>query len=442
MTPRRRRRRRSGPPVSRAAGPAPPGATPAAAPAAAAPSGAVPLRAARSPRPAPGSDGAGLQIIPLGGLGEIGKNSVAIRLGREVLIVDAGLMFPDEEMLGIDFVIPDFRSIAGEGTVRGVVLTHGHEDHVGGLPFLLQTIQAPVYGTPLTLGLARRRVEETRGAPKMRDVPTEPRRPVRIGPFEIELVHVNHSIPQTCAVVVRTPVGTVVCTGDFKFDQTPIDDAPTDFARLAEVGETGVLVALMDSTNVERPGFAPSERLVGGALDDIFTRSRGRILVTTFASNVHRVQQILTTAGQHSRKVAIAGRSMVDTVTIASDLGVLKVPRKTLVPLEQVLSRFPQWRPQLEVLFDCQRLLGPRRAAPQFPAAGESLGDFLLLAELGRGAQGPVFLASQLSLGDRPVVLKLTPCDAHEHLWLARLQHTHIVPLYSVQDHPARGLPE
>jgi ribonuclease J len=286
------------------------------------------------------SDGKGVQIIPLGGLGEIGKNSVAIRLGREMLIVDAGLMFPDEEMLGIDFVIPDFRSIAGEGTVRGIVLTHGHEDHVGGLPFLLQTIQAPVYGTPLTLGLARRRVEETRGAPKMRDVPTEPRHPVRIGPFEVELVHVNHSIPQTCAVVVRTPVGTVVCTGDFKFDQTPIDDAPTDFARLAEVGETGVLVALMDSTNVERPGFAPSERLVGGALDDIFTRSRGRILVTTFASNVHRVQQILTTAGRHGRKVAIAGRSMVDTVTIASDLGVLKVPRKTLVPLEQI-RRFP-----------------------------------------------------------------------------------------------------
>ena len=330
MTPRRRRRRRPGPPVSRAAVPAPPGTPPGAAPA------AVPLRGVRSPRPAPESDGAGLQIIPLGGLGEIGKNSVAIRLGREVLIVDAGLMFPDEEMLGIDFVIPDFRSIAGEGTVHGIVLTHGHEDHVGGLPFLLQAVQAPVYGTPLTLGLARRRVEETRGVPKMKSVPAGPRRPVRIGPFEVELVHVNHSIPQTCAVVVRTPVGTVVCTSDFKFDQTPIDEEPTDFSRLAEVGETGVLVALMDSTNVERPGFAPSERVVGGALDAIFARSRGRILVTTFASNVHRVQQILNIASRHGRKVAIAGRSMVDTVTIASELHALKVPRGTLVPLEQV----------------------------------------------------------------------------------------------------------
>lgn len=318
----RRRRRGPAPPVSRDTAPAPPAAV-------------VP-QGPRSPRPATGSEGAGLQIIPLGGLGEIGKNSVAIRLGREVLIVDAGLMFPDEEMLGIDFVIPDFRSIAGEGTVRGIVLTHGHEDHVGGLPYLLQAIQAPVYATPLTLGLARRRVEETRGAPKMKGVPTGPRRPVRIGPFEVELVHVNHSIPQTCAVVVRSPAGTVVCTSDFKFDQTPIDETPTDFSRLAEVGEAGVLVALMDSTNVERPGFAPSERVVGTALDDIFTRSRGRILVTTFASNVHRVQQILTTAGRHGRKVAIAGRSMVDTVTIASELRVLKVPRGTLVPLEQV----------------------------------------------------------------------------------------------------------
>jgi ribonuclease J len=280
--------------------------------------------------------GDGVQIIPLGGLGEIGKNSTAIRFGREILIVDAGLMFPDAEMLGIDLVIPDFQAITAEGTVRGIVLTHGHEDHVGGLAYLLKVVQAPVYGTPLTLGLARRRVEESKGAPKMKGIPTKPRRPVRIGPFDVEFVHVNHSIPQACAVVVRTPAGTVVCTGDFKFDQTPIDDAPTDFARLAEIGEAGVLVALMDSTNVERPGYAPSERTVGAALDDIFARSRGRVLVTTFASNVHRIQQILETAARHSRKVGVAGRSMIDTVTIASDLGALKVPKGTLVPLDQI----------------------------------------------------------------------------------------------------------
>ena len=276
-----------------------------------------------------------LQVIPLGGLGEIGKNSTAIRFDREIVIVDAGLMFPDEEMLGIDYVIPDFQTIAREGTVRAIVLTHGHEDHVGALPYLLRTVQAPVYGTPLTLGLARRRVEEAPDTPKMRGVTTNPRRPFRVGPFEVELVHVNHSIPQACAVVVRTPAGTVVCTGDFKFDQTPIDGDPTDFSRLAEIGEAGVHLALMDSTNVERPGYAPSERNVGAALDEIFGRARGRILVTTFASNLHRIQQVVHIAARHGRKVAIAGRSMIDTTTIASAVGVLKIPRRTLVPLEQ-----------------------------------------------------------------------------------------------------------
>ena len=292
------------------------------------------------PHPAVERRGDGVQIIPLGGLGEIGKNSTAVRFGREILIIDAGLMFPDEELPGIDLVIPDFRAITAEGTVRGIVLTHGHEDHVGALPYLLKTVQAPVYGTPLTLGLARRRVEESQGV-KMKGIPTKARRPVRIGPFEVELVHVNHSIPQACAAMVRSPVGTVAFTSDFKFDQTPIDGAPTDFSRLAEIGEAGVLLALMDSTNVERPGYAPSERIVGAALDDIFAHARGRILVTTFASNVHRVQQIFTTAAHHGRKVAVAGRSMVDTVTIASDLGALKIPKGTLVPLEQT-RRMPE----------------------------------------------------------------------------------------------------
>jgi ribonuclease J len=287
-------------------------------------------RVARGP-----AEARGLQVIPLGGLGEIGKNSIAIRFDREIVIVDAGLMFPDEEMLGIDFVIPDFQAIAREGTVRGIVLTHGHEDHVGGLPYLLKTVPAPVYGTALTLGLARRRVEEAQGGPKMRGITVTPRRPFRLGPFEIEFVHVNHSIPQACAVILRTPGGTVVCTGDFKFDQTPIDGAPTDFSRLAEVGEAGVHLALMDSTNVERPGYAPSERSVGAAIDEVFGRARGRILVTTFASNVHRLQQIFRIAAGRGRKVAVAGRSMLDTTTIATAVGVLKIPRGTLVPLEQ-----------------------------------------------------------------------------------------------------------
>ena len=322
---RRSRRRASSPPVV----PEPVGAAETPAPA-----------AAPTSRPASIRRGEALQVIPLGGLGEIGKNSTLIRLGREVLVVDAGLMFPDEELPGIDLVIPDFQAIGTEGTVRGVVLTHGHEDHIGGLAYLLQAAPAPVYGTPLTLGLARRRAEETKGTPKMKGVPVKPRRPVRIGPFEVEFVHVNHSIPQACAIVVRTAAGTIVCTGDFKFDQTPIDGEPTDFSRLAEIGEAGVRLLMMDSTNVERPGYAPSERVVGAAFDEIFARVRGRVLVTTFASNVHRVAQVFQTAARHGRKVALAGRSMVDTVAIASELGVLKVPRGTLVPLEQI-RRFP-----------------------------------------------------------------------------------------------------
>jgi ribonuclease J len=277
-----------------------------------------------------------LEIVALGGLGEIGKNSTALRLGTDQLVIDAGLMFPEEEMLGIDYVIPDYRPLVSRGTVHGIVLTHGHEDHVGSLPYLLQTVAAPVYGTPLTLGLARRRVEQTSPAPPMPSIALEPHRSVRIGPFDVELVRVTHSIPQASAVVVRTPVGTVVWSGDFKFDQTPIDGGTTDFSRLAEIGEEGVLAVLMDSTNVERPGFAPSERTVGTAFDEIFAHTSGRILITTFASNVHRVQQACETAARHGRRVALAGRSMVDTVTIASDLNVIRIPPGTLVPLEEV----------------------------------------------------------------------------------------------------------
>ncbi len=257
-------------------------------------------------------------------------------MGSDCLIVDAGLMFPEEEMLGIDLVIPDYRSVPSLGKIHGIVLTHGHEDHVGSLPYLLETVSVPVYGTPLTLGLARRRVEQTSGAPKMTGIPMQPRRPVRIGPFEVEPVHVNHSIPQACAIAVRAPGGTVVWSGDFKFDQTPIDGEPTDFSRLAEIGEAGVLALLMDSTNVERPGYAPSERVVGEALDKIIAAAPGRVLVTTFASNVHRLEQVITNSARHGRKVALAGRSMVDTVTIAASLKVLNVPRGTLVPLDQV----------------------------------------------------------------------------------------------------------
>jgi len=279
-----------------------------------------------------------LEVIPLGGLGEIGKNCTIVRVGRDCLVIDAGLMFPDEADLGIDFVIPDYRALEQAGTVHGVVLTHGHEDHVGSLPYLLRAAPVPVYGLPLTLGLARRRVEETPDTPAMQSVACETRRPFRVGPFDVELVHVNHSIPQACAVTVRTAAGTLVATADFKFDQTPIGEPPTDFSRLAEIGEDGVRLLLMDSTNVERPGYAPSERVVGAALDEIVSRAPGRVLLTTFASNVHRLRQAFDTAARHGRKVAVVGRSMVDTVKIASGLGVIRPPRGTMVSLEDLKS--------------------------------------------------------------------------------------------------------
>ena len=277
-----------------------------------------------------------LEVIPLGGLGEIGKNCTVVRVGSDCLVIDAGLMFPDEEDLGIDFVIPDYRAFEQAGTIHGVVLTHGHEDHVGSLPYLLRAAPVPVYGMPLTLGLARRRVEETPDTPAMREVVCETRRPFRVGPFEVELVHVNHSIPQACAVVVRTQAGTLVSSADFKFDQTPIGEPPTDFARLAEIGEQGVHLLLMDSTNVDRPGYAPSELVVGTAMDEIVARAQGRVLLTTFASNVHRLRQALDTAARHGRKVAVVGRSMVDTVQIAADLGILRIPRGAMVPVDQL----------------------------------------------------------------------------------------------------------
>jgi ribonuclease J len=209
---------------------------------------------------------------------------------------------------------------------------------VGSLPYLLRAAPVPVYGTPLTLGLARRLVEETPDTPAMQAVVCETRRPFRVGPFEVELIHVNHSIPQACSVFVRTAGGTLVATADFKFDQTPIGESPTDFSRLAEIGEEGLGLLLMDSTNVERPGYAPSERVVGAAMDEIVARARGRVLLTTFASNVHRLRQAFDTAVRHGRKVAVVGRSMVDTVQIASELGVVRIPRGAMVQVDQLKS--------------------------------------------------------------------------------------------------------
>ncbi|MHB8172049.1 MAG: ribonuclease J [Thermincolia bacterium] len=284
-----------------------------------------------------------VSLIPLGGLGEIGKNMMVVKYGENILLIDAGLMFPEEEMLGIDIVIPDITYLLeNRDIVRGIVLTHGHEDHIGALPYVLKQINVPVYGSRLTLGLLEGKLRENNilGSVKMHAI--KPRDTVNIGPFKVEFLRVSHSIPDAVALAVHTPVGTILHTGDFKFDQTPVDGEVTDFQKLAELGEQGVLVLLSDSTNVERPGFTLSERTVGQTFEETFREAKNRIIVATFASNVHRLQQAITAAYKYERRVAVVGRSMVNVVNIASELGYLTIPDDMLVDIDEVGNLPPE----------------------------------------------------------------------------------------------------
>jgi len=282
-----------------------------------------------------------LSIIPLGGLGEIGKNMMVVKYGENILVIDSGLMFPEEEMLGIDIVIPDITFLLeNRESVRGIVLTHGHEDHIGALPYVLRQINVPVYGTKLTLGLLQGKLRENNVAGGVTLHTVKPRDIVDIGPFKVEFIRVSHSIPDAVAIAVHTPIGTVVHTGDFKFDQTPVDGQITDFQKLAELGQKGTLVLLSDSTNVERPGFTLSEKVVGNTFDEAFRMAKGRIIIATFASNVHRLQQAIANAYKYNRKVAIAGRSMVNVVGIAAELGYINFPKEIFVELDEI-NRLP-----------------------------------------------------------------------------------------------------
>jgi ribonuclease J len=277
-----------------------------------------------------------VSLIPLGGLGEIGKNMMVIKYGEDLILIDAGLMFPEEEMLGIDIVIPDITYLLeNRDNVRGIVLTHGHEDHIGALPYVLKQINVPVYGTKLTLGLLQGKLKENNiQNASLHQV--KPRDAVNIGPFKVEFIRVSHSIPDAVAIAVHTPIGTILHTGDFKFDQTPVDGEVIDFHKFAELGTNGVLVLLSDSTNVERPGFTMSERVVGNTFDEAFRLAKERIIIATFASNVHRLQQAITTAEKYGRKVAVVGRSMINVVNIASELGYLNVNPDVFIELDEV----------------------------------------------------------------------------------------------------------
>jgi ribonuclease J len=275
-----------------------------------------------------------LRIVPLGGLGEVGKNMTAFELGGEIVVIDAGLAFPRDEHLGVDLVLPDYTWLREHaGQVRAVILTHGHEDHVGGLPYLLRDVPVPeVWATRLTLGLIKSKLDEhglTRAA-DLREADPEGG-PVRIGPFEVEFVRMAHSIPDAVALVLTSAAGRVVHTGDYKIDHTPVDGLKTDVGRLAEIGNRGVDLMLGDSTNAERPGITPSERVVGEAFRQIIPACSGRVLVASFASNIHRMQQAIDVAVQVGRKVAVVGRSMRKNINIARNLGYIDVPEGVLL---------------------------------------------------------------------------------------------------------------
>lgn len=277
-----------------------------------------------------------LTIIPLGGLGEVGKNMTAFKYGNNIVVVDGGMTFPDEEQLGIDLVIPDYSYLLeNKSMVRGIFVTHGHEDHIGALPYVMKDLKVPIYGSRLTLGLLRGKLKEHNlSAANLHEVSAG--ETITAGPFKVEFIHVSHSIPDSMALALHTPVGVCLHTGDFKIDMSPIDNQFMDLNRISELGQQGVLLLMADSTNVERPGFTASEKSVGPALDNIFLNATGRVIVTTFASNVHRIQQAIWAAERTGRKVAVVGRGMNNVVGIASELGYLKVKANTFIDINDI----------------------------------------------------------------------------------------------------------
>lgn len=278
-----------------------------------------------------------LKIIPLGGLNEIGKNMTVYEYGGDLVVVDSGMGFPDDDMYGIDVVIPDFTYLLkNRNRIRGIFITHGHEDHIGSLPYLLRELNVPVYATRMSAGLIRLKLEEHRLLGKTKLITCEAGETVKAGKFTVEFIHVNHSIADAVAFAITCPVGVCVQTGDFKIDPTPVQGGMIDLARLGQLGKEGVLALLCDSTNVERPGFTKSERSVGASFEALFRGCEDRIIVATFASNVDRIQQIVSVAARYGRKVAITGRSMENAIKVSTELGYMNIPDGTMVDISQV----------------------------------------------------------------------------------------------------------
>lgn len=280
-----------------------------------------------------------IRIIPLGGLNEIGKNMTVYEYKDEIIVVDCGLAFPDDEMLGIDLVIPDISYLLkNQEKVKAIILTHGHEDHIGALPYVLKQINVPVYGTRLTMGIVETRLKEQGLLRDSKLINVNPGESVEIGNFKVEFIRTTHSIADSVALAIHTPMGVIVHTSDFKVDYTPIDGKPMDIHRFAELGKKGVLVMLADSTNIERPGYTLSEKTVGEALDNIFSGAEGRILIATFASNIHRIQQVINATYKYNRKLAVSGRSMINVINVAVELGYLNLPSDMMVSLEDAIK--------------------------------------------------------------------------------------------------------
>ena len=287
------------------------------------------------------SERAKIKIIPLGGINEIGKNITAIEYKDDIIIIDCGLKFPDDDMFGIDIVIPDISYlIKNTEKIKGIFLTHGHEDHIGALPYVLKQLNVPVYGTKLTLGIVETKLKEHGLLASTELVRVKPKDIIKLESVSVEFIKTNHSIADSVAIAIHTPLGVVLHTGDFKIDYTPIDGEMMDFGRLAELGRKGVLVMMADSTNVERAGYTMTERVVGETFLKLFSNAKGRLIVATFASNVHRIQQIITAAEVYGKKVAVSGRSMENIVQVAIELGYLKVEKDVLIPVDQI-SKYP-----------------------------------------------------------------------------------------------------
>ncbi len=285
-----------------------------------------------------------IRIIPLGGLNEVGKNLTVIEYEDDIIVVDCGLGFPDEDMLGVDLVIPDMSYLEkNESRIKGVFLTHGHEDHIGAIPYMLRSINPPIYGTKLTLGIIKNKLEELKPEKEPELVCVEAGDTIKAGMLTVEFIHANHSIADACCLAIGTPLGTIIHTGDFKLDLTPIDGEVMNITRLGEHGKKGVLMLLCESTNAERPGLTPSEKEVGKSLEYIFsTNKEKRIVIATFSSNVHRVQQIIDTSAAHGRKVAVTGRSMLNIVSAAVELGYMSVPSGALIDISEIKRYKPE----------------------------------------------------------------------------------------------------